>query len=190
MGQNQALGSTCRMARKPPVYTIGPDCDLGSPCVLCAELNKGGCRAALPLWAASVPDLGLGLHQASHGRPARSPSFFLAAVQESPAPAGRRMESSKALLGYAEVYTNTAWRRRAGCFCTRSLCLRAQGRERARLLEVIAMTRWRGELEGKKHFCGGKCSTPLHANESPPSFPYSYVLSDLQEPTQLGLSLP
>lgn len=80
------------MAWKSQVYTIGPDCNLGSPFVLICRAKQREVLCPSVFVAASAPDPSLVLQQASHSLPAKSLSFFLADIQESPAPSvGRKV---------------------------------------------------------------------------------------------------
>lgn len=95
------------MAWKPQVYTIGSDCDLGAPfALICRAKQREVFRSSAfveSLCCRSQAGVAPGFPQL----PAKSPSFFLAASQESTAPSvGWKVK--KALLGYAEIYTNTA----------------------------------------------------------------------------------
>lgn len=101
-----------------------------SVCTLCRAKQRE--VPLLPEEKASAPDLSLLWHQASHSPPAKSPSFFLAAIQESTAPfVGWKVK--KALLGYTEIYTNTAWR----------MGQAALREKNARLFKIVSITRWR-----------------------------------------------
>lgn len=133
----------CCTAWKPQVYTIGPDCNLGSPFVLLCRAKQ---RAVLHSSAFVESFCSRSQAGVASGFPQSSCqiSKFFPGCHSGKYSSVRRLEVKKALLGYAAIYTNTAWRmQKAGFAHAIPACfLREKERETSKSHFSYVMEMW------------------------------------------------